>query len=224
MNIQPAAAPRNIAYAEKLAQTYAHQPEAYAQAKATVDRVTISPAAQAMNDSIAQAVYRDDPPGLLANGELPPIPAWTMNYEESLSRAQDGLQEAMRQLGIPANTPFTIKGGNADGTLTVEGDFPQKAELEALVNENMALRNALVCADNAAHFSRMAAAHEQVLGAVNANPENADRYYSWLIDVSQRISHMGFELNFADGKLDGKLIDGAGQRIGILENLEKLPA
>jgi hypothetical protein len=157
-------------------------------------------------------------------GELPEIPAWTLNYDEARSRAEDGLKEAMRQLGIPSDTKLKIKGGNADGTLSIEGDFPQKAELEALINNNGALRNALVAADNAAHMARIIAAGDKVRAAVDADPSRADSLYSWLINVTRQISSMPFEFSFADGHLDGSLIGADGRHLGILENPETPPA
>lgn len=223
MNVTSASYPLNISYAERIARTNP-APEDRAKAQAAVDRVTISAEGHAMNDAVAEAVYRGEPPKPLRPGELPEIPSWWMNYDEARSRAEDGVKEAMRQLGIPASTQFKITLGSTDGVLGVEGNFPKKAEFEALINNNPALRNALAAADGAAHFQRIAAAGEKVRAAVDADPSRFEELYTWLISASRQISAMPFEFSYADGKLEGALIDGNGQRIGILEHPETPPA
>lgn len=223
MNVQSVQSPWNIAYADRVARAYP-QPAAAEQAQAAIDRVTISPQARAMNDEVALAVWQGDPPKAPAPGELPAIPSWMLNYDETLKRSEAGLKAAMRQLGIPADTHFSIKADNYDGTVTVEGNFPQRAELEALVNNNPALRNVLVATDGNAHLKRIVAESEKATAAADANPAGADRYYAWLIAVSRQISGMDFTMELKGGHLSGWLAGADGQPMGILDKLANPPA
>jgi len=110
---------------------------------------------------------------------------------------------------------------NRDGTITVTSNSPKNAELEAIVNNNPELRNSIVAAQNAAYLGRIGDAVSQAQSAMNANPAKADYYNNWLIGAVQRISSMGFTFDFTDGKLNGSFLSN-GQKIGLMENLEKL--
>lgn len=104
---------------------------------------------------------------------------------------------------------------------TVTSDSAKNAELEAIVNNNPELRNSIVAAQNAAYLGRVGDAVSQAQSAMNANPAKADYYNSWLKSAVQRITGMGFTFDFSDGKLNGSFISN-GQKIGLMENLEKL--
>lgn len=218
--IQATGFPVNIAYAEKIArQSGANNAASSGAAMAVVDRVTLSPQGQAMNQAISQAIHQGEEPESLKPGELPRL---ILDFKELMRRAETGLREAMHQLGIPPGTRVSIHS-NTDGTLTVESDSPQNAELEAVVNNNMDLRNALVGAETGAYLNRIGQAVAQAQAAADANPARADDYYNWLLNVTRQITGMGFEFDFADGKLAGSFLSN-GQKIGLNENLEKLPA
>lgn len=148
------------------------------------------------------------------------LPDWSLNYQKASQRAEIGLKEAMRQLGIPPGTKVSMTT-NTDGTITVTSNSAKNAELEAIVNNNMDLRNSIVAAQNAAFLGRVGNAVSQVQSALNANPAKADYYNNWLIGTVQSIMGMGFEFDFADGKLNGSFISN-GQHIGLTESMEKL--
>lgn len=221
--IQATAFPINIAYAEKISRQYgAATPASGNQGQAIVDSVTISPEGQAMNAAISLAINRGETPPQLKPGEFPKLPDWSFNYEQASQRAETGLKAAMQQLGIPSGTPVRMTT-NTDGTITVESDSAKNAELEAIVNNNPDLRNSIVAAENSAYMGRIGNAVAQAQTAMNATPSQADYYNDWLISVTQQIMRMGFEFDFADGKLSGSFLSG-GEKIGLTENLETLPA
>lgn len=221
--IQATSFPINLAHAEKISR----QPVPAnlfgngAHINAT-DRVSLSAEGRAMQQAVSAAVNQGAASSAPTNGELPALPAWFANYGELTHRAELGLKEALRQLAIPPGTKLSIRS-EMDGTLTVQGAGSRNAELEALVNNNQDLRNALVGAENAAYLSRIGAATEKAYGAIDANPAKADYYNQWLISVTQRIMHMGFEFSFAEGALTGAFLSD-GRKIGLTEQMETLPA
>lgn len=221
--IQATGFPINIAYAEKIARQYgATNMASGTPGKTIVDSVTISLEGQAMNTAISQAINHGEIPPPLKPGEFPKLPDWTFNYAKASQRAETGLKAAMQQLGIPAGTKVHMTT-NTDGTITVESGSSKNAELEALVNNNPDLRNSIVAAENAAYLNRISNAVSQAQAAMNANPSQADFYNNWLVNVAQQIMGMGFEFDFADGKLSGSFLSG-GKKIGLTEKLETLPA
>lgn len=217
--IQATGFPLNIAYAEKIARQYG---ASNGKGMAIIDQVTISPEGQAMNQAISQAVNQGEEAKPLNPGEFPKIPSWWFNFAEASQHAERGLQAAMQQLGIPANTHVSMKI-NTDGTITVESGSTKNAKLEAVVNNNMDLRNAVVATQNAAYMNRVGHAVEEAQRAGAANPSKADYYNNWAVNVAQQIMSMGFEFDFTDGKLAGSFLSG-GQKIGLNEHLETLPA
>lgn len=209
----------NVGYEMRLAQKYGKDTAAFKEAAAAVDKVTISDAGRAMNAAVSEAV---DPghelmgvkPG--ENWALKPLPM--LSYAEASRRAEAGLKEAMRQLGMPADAQVSLTF-NGDGTISVEGGGGKGAELEAMVNENRDLRNMLVMASNAAYMERIQAASQQVYAAVDADPGKYERAYAWLIGATQRINAMGFQFDFSGGALSGSFLSG-GQKLGLTENME----
>jgi hypothetical protein len=211
----------NISYTERLANQYRSAGTDVVNSRvAQAESVTISAAGQAMNDAISQAINHGEAPQPLRPGEMPPLPEWSFNYAQASQRAEDGLKAAMQQLGIPSGTKVGINI-NQDGTISVDSSSPKNAELEAIVNNNMDLRNSIVAAQNSAYMGRIGDAVSQAQSAMNANPSKADYYNNWLIGTTQSIMGMGFTFDFTDGKLTGSFLSG-GQKIGLMENLPKL--
>lgn len=218
--IQVSAMP-NISYTARIASQYnGYGPSTANERIARAESVTISSAGRAINEAISQAINQGAEAKPLKPGELPELPDWSFSYEKASQRAEIGLKEAMRQLGIPPGTQVSMTLNN-DGTISVASGSTQNAELEAIVNNNMDLRNSIVAAQNAAYFSRIVDAASQAQSAMNANPSKADAYNNWLFGAVQRIMAMGFEFSFTDGKLSGSFLSN-GQKIGLTENMEKL--
>lgn len=218
MMIQATSFTHNVGYENRLAQKYGIDTPVFKEAAAVVDKVTISDAGRAMNQAVSDVVNPGHDLWALkdANGNIKPVPI--LSYAEASGMAEAGLKEAMRQLGIPTNAKISLTF-NIDGTISVDGGGSRNAALEAMVNENMDLRNSLAAASSAAYLQRIGAAHEQVLAAVAADPSQFERAYAWLIGVSQRISNMGFQFNLSDGTLTGSFLSG-NQKIGLTENME----
>jgi hypothetical protein len=216
--IQATGYTHNIGYENRLAQKYGVDTPAFREAAAVVDTVTISDAGRAMNQAVSDVVNPGHDLWSLADaeGNFRSLPI--LSYSEARGLAEAGLKEAMRQLGIHATAKVSMTF-NTDGTISVDGGGAKNAALEAMVNENGDLRNMLVAASNAAYMQRIGAAHEQVQAAVAADPSQYERAYAWLIGVSQRISSMGFQFDFSDGKLTGGFLLG-GEKIGLTERME----
>lgn len=213
----------NIGYTERLANQYRSAGTDAVNSKvALAESVTISDAGRAMNDAISKAINHGEAPQPLTPGELPPLPEWSFNYAQASQRAEDGLKAAMQQLGISPGTKASISVNN-DGTISVESGSTKNAELEAIVNNNMELRNSIVAAQNSAYMGRIGDAVTQAQNAMNANPSKADYYNNWLMGTVQSIMGMSFTFDFTDEKLSGSFLSG-DQKIGVMENLPKLAA
>lgn len=222
MLIQATNHTKNVGYEARLVQKYGKDTPAFEQVAATVDRVTISDTGRAMNQAVSDAI---DPAHDLwakpsADGTLPKAVMIT-NYADARQRAEDGLKEAMHQLDIPLGTKVSLTF-NSDGTISLEGGGNKNAELEAMVNENRDLRNILVAASGTASMERSFAAAEQARIAAESNPGRREQVYAWLIGVTQGINGMGFQFDFSGGSLTGSFLSGE-QKIGLAENMEKLP-
>jgi hypothetical protein len=222
MLIQATSYAHNIGYESRLAQKYGTDTPAFNDVAAVVDKVTISDAGRAMNEAVSDVVNPNHDLWTFKSesGEIKPVRLF--NYAEAKGMAEAGLKEAMRQLGISINAKISLTY-NTDGTISVEGGGAKNVELEAVVNENGDLRNILVAASNAAYMNRIGTAAEQVYAAVDADPRKAGQAYAWLASVSQRINSMGFQFDFSGGMLTGSFLSGE-QKIGLTENMEKLPA
>lgn len=211
----------NIGYTERLANQYRSAGADVVNGKlALAESVTISAAGRAMNDAISKAINHGEAPQPLTPGELPPLPEWSFNYAQASQRAEDGLKAAMQQFGIPVGTKVSINVNN-DGTISVGSGSPKNAELEAIVNNNMDLRNSIVAAQNSAYMGRIGDAVSQAQNAMNANPSKADYYNNWLMGTVHSIMGMGFTFDFTDGKLTGSFLSG-DQKVGLTENMPKL--
>lgn len=211
----------NVAYTQSLVNQYRSAGQDVLNSKlAEAEKVTISDEARVMNDAISTAVNHGEMPKPLKPGELPPLPEWSFNYAQASRRAEDGLKAAMQQLGIPSNSKVSINLNN-DGAISVTGGGNKNAELEAIVNNNMDLRNSIVAAQNSAYMGRIGDAVSQAQNAMNANPSKADYYNNWLMGTVKSIMGMGFTFDFTDGKLTGLFLSG-DQKIGLMENLPKL--
>ncbi|HZX32065.1 MAG TPA: hypothetical protein VFF03_12000, partial [Rhodocyclaceae bacterium] len=117
----------NVGYEMRLAQKYGKESAAFKEAAATVDKVTISDAGRAMNEAVSQAVDPGHEVMGVKAGEhwaLKPLPM--LSYAEASRRAEAGLKEAMKQLGMPADAKFSLTF-NTDGTISVEGGGDQGA-------------------------------------------------------------------------------------------------
>lgn len=206
--------------------TVGSRPSALSAIEAAGTQVSISAKARAIDEqAIAEAVWQDKPPApLLPGEELPQIPQWMGSYEETLRRSETALKVAMRQLGIPTDTPMSLDANRPDGRVTVEGDFPGRSELENLINHHPDLRNVLVATVSNAILARICAEMEKATAAAQACPANAGRYNLWLIDVVRQVEHMDFRLQYADGRLDAEIRMPDGRRIGILDALATPPA
>ena len=175
---------------------------------APTDQVSLSPEAQAA--AAAQ--------GVTAPKSLEGLPEIAMDVDAHMEQAESRLSQLMAQLGMPRDTEVTIRSDRA-GRFTVESDHPKAAELEAAINADPDMRNALIGAENAAILSRLAAASAMAMRAADANPDMADRYYDWLRGVAKQTQATPVHFEMAGGSLSGGFTGAQGQILGITEGL-----
>lgn len=181
------------------------------------DPVTLSVTAKSINEeAISQAIWAGDPtPVQQPDDALPPLLALLLNPEEAQQRAEAGLKEAMRQLGIPDETSMTITTTHT-GDIKVEGDFAGRETLENLINNTMDLRNVLGTAQRSIKLARIVAAAEKASAAAEANPAGAVGYYNGLVQRVQQIISMPTPLEMKHGHLAPRLTEAeAAQQVGV---------
>lgn len=188
------------------------------------DQVLISAAAEraaSFGGVVTDAVKATDP---LTRTRLQDktLPDLIVDFDTFVDMAETRLGALMADLGMDPNTNVTITSlGN--GRFTVDSDHPKAAALEAAINEDDEMRNALIGGHNTAVISRIAAAAAQAMTAADANPDKASTYYAWLMGIANEARAMDAHFTLENGALSGGLIDGTGRRLALTDGL-RLPA
>lgn len=174
--------------------------------------------------AISGAVWKGQarPGPSAAHGGLPEIPAWQGSLDECLARAQAGLRAALSQLGIPGDTAFTVDADTADGHVAVMGDFDGREALEAVINGNRDLHDALTMSCSNATLQRCVAIAQRGAQAARADPARADAINAWIVQASSQAQSQHAFLRFLDGELSARLLTAHGS-IAALGELPQPP-
>lgn len=140
------------------------------------------------------------------------IPAWQGSFQACLERAQAGLRAALTQLGIPAGTAFTVDADTPDGHIDVLGEFEGREALEACVNDQRELHDALGLAASNASFCRCVEIAQRGAAAARGDPAHADAYNAWIVAASQQAQAEHVLLRFEAGNLTAQVLGPDGLR------------
>jgi len=188
------------------------------------DKVSISPAAEraARFGQVVSEAAKEVGPASSAQVQGKAVPLLIIDFDALMAQAETRLGELMADLAIDSGTDIAITSHN-NGTFSVESDHPKAAELEAAINEDQEMRNALIGAHNVAAFTRIATATAQAIAAADANPAMTETYYSWIQGVANEAKTMDFRFTLANGDLSSSFVGPSGQSFAMLEGL-RLPA
>lgn len=185
--------------------------------RATVspDMIAVSKAAKAANDA-QEAVQSATGIPLSAGAEE------LLDLDAARARAEAGLKEMMQGLGISGDLDFEITVRN-DGYVEVTSDHPRAAEIEEAINSDPELRNNLVSVHAISTTLRVATAMSQAMEAARNDEAKAETYFNWVRGIAEQTAGTGHAFSMSGGRLTASLVDAAGNRFGVAENLT-LPA
>lgn len=145
-----------------------------------------------------------------------------LDLDAARARAETGLKEMMQGLGISGDLDFEITVRN-DGYVEVTSEHPRADEIEEAINSDPELRNNLVSVHAISTTLRVATAMSQAMEAARNDEANAETYFNWVRGIAEQTAGTGHAFSMSGGSLTASLVDAAGNRFGVAENLT-LPA
>lgn len=177
------------------------------------------------DDAISTAIWKGEarPGPSAAHGGLPEIPAWQGSLDECLARAQSGLRAALSQLGIPGDTAFTVDADTSDGHVAVISDFDGREALEAVINGNRDLHDAMTMSCANATLQRCVAIAQRGAQAASSDPARADAINAWIVQASLQAQSQHAFLRFLGGELSARVLTSQGS-VAALDDLPQPPS
>lgn len=196
------------------ARSAAGGPAAAGKASGTLDMITLSKAARAAADILEEAR------AATAGKALSLDPGELLDLDAMLARAESGLKDMLQGLGITGDTEITIHV-RADGSVEVKGDHPRAAEIEAAINGDPELRNALVGVHVISSAERIGVAMSRAMEAARNDEANAGAYFNWvrgIIDQTRSADHV---FSLQGGSLSAGFVDSGGNRFGVGDGVSR---
>ncbi|MCG8508121.1 MAG: hypothetical protein MI741_02730 [Rhodospirillales bacterium] len=141
------------------------------------------------------------------------------HVDRLMATAEQGLKRLASEHDVDLNN-VTIRS-DGSGKIVVEGDDPNAAKLEAAINEDHEVRNALIGAESTATILRIGKAVSMAYNAAESNPSGADGYYAWARSIAEQTKAMDMEFSFVGGKLTSGFETADGRRMGIFDGLRE---
>jgi hypothetical protein len=120
--------------------------------------------------------------------------------ESALKNWQEQLVGKLQEKGITLDEPLRLLVRPGDGKIVVQGDHPQKAEIEAALNEDADLADSIRKVSSLFDLLRAAEGQKEFARAYEQDPVAAVKTYSHLFDeqtnwpVEFRVDEYGAEL------------------------------
>ena len=181
-------------------------------ASGTLDMITLTKSAR------AAAALMADARAATAGKTLSLNPKGLNELDAMMAEAQSGIQDMLQALGIVGDTALTISV-RPDGSVSVNSDHPRAAEIEAAINGDPGLRNALVGVHVMASTRRIADAMGQAMAAARADEGNAGAYFNWVRGIIAQTNGADQVFTMTGGSLSTSFVDTAGNRFGISDGL-----
>lgn len=141
------------------------------------------------------------------------------HVDQLLATAEKGLWRLSAETGVDLRKVTVRSDGT--GKLVVEGNDPNAAKLEAAINEDPEVRDALIAAQSTSNFIRIASAAGMAQNAANANPSGADGYYAWVRSVAEQTKAMDMVFSVSGGHLNAAYETADGRLIGTSEGIRE---
>lgn len=127
------------------------------------------------------------------------LPELTLPSQADVDTFQQDFQRAMTKANIDWSGKIELTM-NAEGKVTVKGDHPDKARIEALFEQNSDLQQGFVKADMVQSFRKIQQIHDQRQQMLN-NGASEEAANQWLVDQVMRITSKPASLTMVDGKV-----------------------
>lgn len=120
--------------------------------------------------------------------------------ESALRNWQQQLVGKLKEKGITLDEPLRLLVRPGDGKIVVQGDHPQKAEIEAALNEDATLADSIRKVSSMFDLLRAAEGQKEFARAYEQDPVEAVNTYSHLFDeqtawpLEFRVDELGAEL------------------------------
>jgi hypothetical protein len=137
--------------------------------------------------------------------------------DQLTAKAEQGLWRLASETGVDLRD-VTIRS-DGTGKMIVEGDDPNAAKLEAAINEDGDVRNALIGARSTSDMVRIGKAVGMAYSAAQSNPSGADDYYAWARSIAEQTKAMDMLFSISGGKLTARYESAAGSTLGVSEGL-----
>lgn len=141
------------------------------------------------------------------------------HVDRLMATAEQGLRRLASETGVDLDK-VTIRSDRT-GKIVVEGDDPNAAKLEAAINEDHEVRNALIGAESTSAILRIGKALGMAYSAAQSNPSGADGYYAWARSIAEQTKAMDMLFSFEGGKLTAQYETADGRRMGVLDGLRE---
>lgn len=187
-------------------------------ATASSDMIAVSKAAKAAIDAQAAQETVQSATGIPLTAGAEEL----LDLDAARARAEAGLKEMMQGLGIVGDLDFEISV-RQDGYVEVTSDHPRAAEIEEAINSDPELRNNLVSVHAISTTLRVASAMSQAMEAARNDEAKAESYFNWVRGIAEQTQGAGHAFSMNGGSLSTSLVDTAGNRFGVTDNLT-LPA